>query len=62
MSDHADASPPLSICPYAKSDMTPCYLKDGDIAIATTGDERKICVGCEHKIEVLRDKELKSKS
>ena len=45
-------------CPRAKSDMTPCYLRDGElaIAIAKTGwgaGERKICVGCEYGIGLL---------
>lgn len=29
-------------CPYAKSDMTPCVRKDGDVAL----DDRGRCVGC----------------
>jgi hypothetical protein len=44
-------------CPYAKSDMTPCYLKDGELAVGTAGSgagERPICVGCEHWTEFLR--------
>ena len=29
-------------CPWAKSDMTPCILKDGELARADDG----VCVGC----------------
>ena len=29
-------------CPRAKSDMTPCIIKDGDVAFADDG----VCVGC----------------
>ncbi len=46
-------------CPRAKSDMTPCYVKDGDLAVAEVSPgwmpERKICVGCEHSIGLLRE-------
>jgi hypothetical protein len=35
-------------CPYAKSDMTPCVLKDGPICFAIGLGDRPICVGCEH--------------
>ena len=47
-------------CERAKLDMTPCYVKDGEmaVAIATTGwgsGERRICVGCEHGIGFLRE-------
>ena len=42
---------PTKECPYAKSDMTPCYLKDGDLVVVGS-DER--CVGCERKIDRLR--------
>lgn len=29
-------------CPHAKSDMTPCVARDGDLAVANDG----VCVGC----------------
>lgn len=50
-------------CPRAKSDMTPCYVKDGDVAVtqATIGwraDRRRVCVGCEHNIGLLREERL----
>lgn len=46
-------------CPRAKSEMTPCYLRDGDlaVAIATEGwgaGQRRICVGCEYGIGLIR--------
>jgi hypothetical protein len=33
-------------CPRAKSDMTPCVLKDGDMAIVGNSFGHEICVGC----------------
>lgn len=35
-------------CRYAKSDMTPCVLKDGEICFAMDSRDEPICVGCEH--------------
>ena len=44
----------LKPCEYAKSDMTPCYLRDGKTALAGG-----ICVGCSHSVQYLeRDKEI----
>jgi hypothetical protein len=42
----------MNDCPRAKSDTTPCYLRDGEVAVAyaTQGwgaGQRQICVGCE---------------
>jgi hypothetical protein len=34
-------------CPYAKSDMTPCVRRDGDVAFAMGSADNPICVGCE---------------
>lgn len=34
-------------CPYAKSDMTPCVLKDGPICFVMNSREEPICAGCE---------------
>jgi len=34
-------------CPYAKSDMTPCVLKDGEMCFAMDTADQPICVGCE---------------
>jgi len=39
-------------CPYAKSDMTPCYYRDGVIVEVMIGGH-KSCVGCEHMFEWL---------
>jgi predicted Fe-S protein YdhL (DUF1289 family) len=33
-------------CSQAKSDMTPCVLKDGAICFAMNTMDRPICVGC----------------
>lgn len=40
-------------CPHAKSDMTPCVLKDGAICFAMDSMNRPICVGCERTPEQL---------
>ncbi len=46
--------PKYETCEYAKSDMTPCYLRDGKIALS--GD---VCVGCSHSVQYLeRNKEV----
>jgi hypothetical protein len=57
---------PTKECPYAKTPMTPCYLKDGELAVglASVGwgaGERKICIGCEQGIGSLRDRRPKPK-
>ena len=47
----------MADCPYAKSSMTPCYLRDGDLAVGVktgSGEEVKICIGCEFAIDLLR--------
>jgi hypothetical protein len=38
-------------CEYARSDMTPCVIRDGDICYAEDGRHRPICVGCERTPE-----------
>ncbi len=50
----------MTKCTRAKSDMTPCFVRDGELAVATatTGwgaGQRKICVGCEYGIGLLRE-------
>lgn len=45
-------------CPYAKSDMTPCFIKDGEVVIAKDG-EHDICVGCERRIDRLKKEQAK---
>jgi len=46
-------------CPYAKSDMTPCVARDGQVAEAleaSTGHQHCVCVGCAHNAaDLLRD-------
>jgi len=37
-------------CQYARSDMTPCYTKDGVIALCTDSFLKHLCVGCERRI------------
>jgi hypothetical protein len=44
---------PTAHCRYAKSDMTPCVLKDGAICFAMDSDDEPICVGCEHSPKFL---------
>ena len=40
-------------CKYAKSDMTPCYLRDGKMALLAAG----VCVGCSHSVQYLEQPE-----
>jgi hypothetical protein len=40
-------------CPYAKSDMTPCVLRDGEICFALSSHDEPICVGCERSPKTL---------
>lgn len=40
-------------CPYAKSDMTPCVLRDGAVCFAMDSRDRPICVGCERSPKTL---------
>jgi hypothetical protein len=43
-------------CPYAKSDMTPCVARDGQMCVAGNG----VCVGCGNSpADMLRDLVLK---
>jgi hypothetical protein len=39
-------------CPRQRSDMTPCYLKDGDLAEGLRGDT-PICVGCDCSVKAI---------
>jgi hypothetical protein len=34
-------------CKFAKSDMTPCVIRDGPICYAIGDNDQPICVGCE---------------
>jgi predicted Fe-S protein YdhL (DUF1289 family) len=34
-------------CSHAKSDTTPCVLRDGDMCFAMDSRDDPICVGCE---------------
>lgn len=36
-------------CPYARSDMTPCVIKDGPVCYAMDSKDEPICVGCERR-------------
>lgn len=42
-------------CPHAESDMTPCYMKDGKMALCHIGSEETPthCVGCERSQKLL---------
>lgn len=33
--------------------MTPCYLKDGEMAVALTNRQTRICVGCDKAISIV---------
>jgi len=43
-------------CPRVKSDITPCIIKDGRLAVVFIQDVA-LCVGCEIKVEQLLDEE-----
>jgi len=47
LAPHRDSEAKEARCPYAKSDMTPCARKDGEMAVALTSTGKRICVGCE---------------
>jgi hypothetical protein len=38
-------------CTHAKSDMTPCVVRDGAMCYAEDGRHRPMCVGCERTPE-----------
>ena len=38
-------------CAYAKSDMTPCVIRDGGICYAGDTHDRPVCVGCGRRPE-----------
>jgi hypothetical protein len=40
-------------CPWAKSDMTPCIARDGNIALTDPGPWAPACVGCGHTVTFL---------
>ena len=42
-------------CPFAKSDMTPCIVRDGATCLVD-GTEKMICVGCEKTIDAIEKK------
>jgi hypothetical protein len=35
-----------TFCPYAKSDMSPCVLRDGAVSFAMDTRDNPICVSC----------------
>ncbi len=41
-------------CPRQRSDMTPCYLKDGDLAEGLRGDT-PVCVGCDCSVKAIME-------
>lgn len=46
---------PENDCPRAKSFMTPCFLRDGDLAL---DDNNEYCIGCEKsKNKLLEERE-----
>lgn len=40
-------------CSHAKSEMTPCVLKDGPVCFAMNLADQPICVGCEKSPAIL---------
>jgi hypothetical protein len=44
-------------CPWAKSQTTPCYLRDGDVAVVENSYGRNMCVGCEKFISWIKDQQ-----
>jgi hypothetical protein len=40
-------------CPWARSDMTPCVARDGQLALSSGTEE--VCVGCGHDPEYLAE-------
>ena len=59
---HTEATVRTVTCSRAKSDMTPCYKRDGGMAIAYMDqtDKRPICVGCEVSIGVLNEEKKRA--
>lgn len=42
-------------CPFARSDMTPCIIKDGEMCRSDeTNGELGVCVGCERRVPQFR--------
>lgn len=55
--EYLEMEPRMTItteCPRRKSDMTPCYLKDGDMAEGLRGDT-PICVGCDCSVKAIME-------
>ena len=51
-----DDDPQAVGCPRARSDMTPCVARDGDLAETSDSVEGSVCVGCsENPADLLRD-------
>lgn len=42
------------MCPFAKADMTPCYIRDGEIVIVKNSRGTQTCVGCGKLITVVK--------
>jgi len=45
-----DVTGPIPICPYRKSDMTPCVIDNGKYCYAMGPNYTPICVGCERGV------------
>jgi len=45
------------ICPRAKSDMTPCVVRDGGMCVIVINFDLAVCVGCETSITRQIEKE-----
>lgn len=48
-------------CPRAKSDMTPCYRKDGELAVGEDSSFRSLCVGCDWSIDDIENEQKQFK-
>lgn len=53
--DRTRIAPQELACPRERSDMTPCIVRDGQLAVADGAVE--VCVGCGAKAQDLLDEE-----
>jgi hypothetical protein len=49
----------MTNCKRAKSSMTPCYLRDGELAVGfkSRWAKARVCVGCDFLVELLREEQ-----
>jgi hypothetical protein len=58
VSKRIGVSPDQIWCPREKSEMTPCVVRDGALAVAELNGVPAICVGCENNVAALLQQEL----